>query len=66
MAPLPQSSAGPWKATLTPGTGVEWEKLIAANEEDAPEPRSYHVSVVYDVRYPVIPLCHRVLGICWL
>lgn len=51
MAPLPQSSAGPWKAKLSAGTGVEWERLAAVNEEDAPEPRSYHVSVVHDVSF---------------
>lgn len=50
MAPLPQSSAGPWKAKVSAGTSVEWERLTAVNEEDAPEPRSYHVSVVHDVR----------------
>lgn len=48
MAPLPHRAAGPWKSRLT-GSGIEWKKLCAVNEDEAPEPRSYHVAVVHDV-----------------
>ena len=60
MAPLDKASAGPWKAHLSP-RGVEWQRLVVVSEDESPEPRSYHGSVLIDVcmntEYsPTVPL----------
>ncbi|KAI0261634.1 hypothetical protein BC834DRAFT_895194, partial [Gloeopeniophorella convolvens] len=48
MAPLSASQAGLWRCSL----GAEsipsaWQRVVAANEEDAPQPRSYHALARY-------------------
>jgi hypothetical protein len=48
MTPLDRASAGPWKAHLSP-EGVEWQRLVAVNEDESPEPRSYHGAVLFEV-----------------
>lgn len=48
MTPLDQASAGPWKAHLSP-EGVEWQRLVVVNEDESPEPRSYHGAVLTEV-----------------
>lgn len=53
MAPLPSEQAGFWAGRIILGsespigdTGeIKWEKVNAVNEEDAPDPRSYHAAV---------------------
>jgi len=52
MAPLDRVQAGLWKGHIitTPSGSIQWERLIASNEDDAPEPRSYHTSVSFEVR----------------
>lgn len=47
MAPLDRASAGPWKARLSL-EGVEWQRLVAINEDESPEPRSYHGAVLFE------------------
>ncbi|KAA1475183.1 galactose oxidase [Dentipellis sp. KUC8613] len=53
MAPLPRAQAGIWRGTVTStatgdSSSIQWARVPAQNEDDAPEPRSYHVSVVHD------------------
>jgi hypothetical protein len=54
MAALGREQAGLWKGRIitTPSGSIQWERLIASNEDDAPEPRSYHASVFSEVRMP--------------
>ena len=53
MTPLGARQAGVWKATIRAAEGpqqsVRWERIAATNEDQAPEPRSYHVSVPHGV-----------------
>ena len=54
MTPLDAQQAGVWKATfVASGKGsqqsVRWERITAANEEQAPASRSYHTAVVHGV-----------------
>jgi hypothetical protein len=52
MAPLDKAQAGIWKGRIdqTSPNFIEWERLIASNEDDSPEPRSYHAAVLCEVR----------------
>ncbi len=56
MAPLGAQQAGIWKATIRAAEGpqqsVRWERVAATNEDQAPEPRSYHTSVTHGVCSP--------------
>ena len=61
MTPLDTHQAGVWKASLNLGQGshgpvgsVRWERVFATNEDGAPTPRSYHTSVVHEVRKPIL------------
>lgn len=46
MAPLPPGQAGFWAGHVNVDAGeIKWAKVNAINEEDAPEPRSYHTAV---------------------
>ncbi|KAI0756257.1 galactose oxidase [Daedaleopsis nitida] len=51
MAPLDAYQAGVWKATVHSAQGplqsVRWERISAENEDEAPEPRSYHTAVAH-------------------
>lgn len=49
MAPLNKSQAGVWEARMD-GDAVEWKRLDAVNEDEAPEPRSYHAATISKVR----------------
>lgn len=53
MTPLEAQQAGIWKATIRAAEGpqqsVRWERVAAVNEDQAPEPRSYHASVAHGV-----------------
>jgi hypothetical protein len=48
MTPLDRLSAGPWRA-LMPSNPVQWQRLSEVNEDEAPEPRSYHTSLFFAV-----------------
>jgi hypothetical protein len=51
MAPLDREQAGLWKGHVEQTSpAVEWERLVATNEDESPEPRSYHASVLSEVR----------------
>jgi len=43
MTPLDRKQAGVWKGRVT-STFIEWERMIASNEDESPEPRSYHAT----------------------
>ncbi|TBU25310.1 hypothetical protein BD309DRAFT_947861 [Dichomitus squalens] len=49
MTPLDAHQVGVWKATINASEGpqqsVRWERIVATNEDQAPESRSYHASV---------------------
>ena len=54
MAPLDEHQTGVWKATFAlSGKGaqrsVRWERVAAAHGDQAPDPRSYHTTVVHGV-----------------
>jgi hypothetical protein len=44
MAPIAGTQAGVWRLALTSTDkgNVQWERLEAENEEESPQPRSYH------------------------
>lgn len=48
MTPLDREQAGVWKGRIVSGY-IEWERLIASNEDESPEPRSYHAAVSSEV-----------------
>lgn len=52
MAPLSGNQAGVWRGQIKAGfpESVEWQRLKAVNEHEAPEPRSYHAAVLCEVR----------------
>lgn len=52
MTPLGGSQPGVWKGQIKAGSSgsVEWKRLKASNEDEAPEPRSYHAAVLCEVR----------------
>jgi len=47
MVPLGRQQAGLWQGRIDQSSpsSIEWERVNASNENDAPEPRSYHASV---------------------
>ena len=49
MAPLNKSQAGIWEARMD-GDAVEWKRLSAVNEDEAPEQRSFHATAISKVR----------------
>jgi hypothetical protein len=49
MTPLDRKQAGVWKGRVT-STFIEWERMIASNEDESPEPRSYHATASSEVR----------------
>jgi hypothetical protein len=54
MTPLDREQAGVWKGRVVSGF-IEWERMIASNENESPEPRSYHAAVSSEVwlsKYP--------------
>ena len=54
MSPLENEEAGIWKASIENDGAVDsvkWERLVAVNEPDAPQPRSYHSMVTHGVRF---------------
>ena len=63
MTPLDAFQVGVWKATINASDGpqqsVTWERIAAANEEQAPESRSYHASVAHGVRTLIYHLGQR-------
>jgi hypothetical protein len=50
MAPLDTKQSGVWKAQIKSQNEVVWEKLQAKGDE--PSPRSFHASVMANVRKP--------------
>lgn len=57
MSPLDNTEAGVWRGTVDVqdngrSGGVAWERLPAVNEEEAPEPRSYHAAAILEVPEP--------------
>ena len=52
MTPLSGNQAGVWRGQIKAGfpESVEWKRLKAVNEHEAPEPRSYHAAVLCEVR----------------
>ncbi|TDL29587.1 galactose oxidase [Rickenella mellea] len=42
MAPIGPPQAGIWRASLKDGGPLHWERVTAVNENEAPQPRSYH------------------------
>ncbi|KAI0715002.1 galactose oxidase [Earliella scabrosa] len=61
MAPLDPYQTGVWKALIDLGKGapqsVRWERITAANEDEAPAPRSYHTAVAHGDRIYVHAGC---------
>ena len=51
MAPLNGEQVGLWKGRIdqTSSSYIEWVRLTAKNENDSPEPRSYHAAVSFQV-----------------
>lgn len=48
MTPLGREQAGVWKGHVEPGS-IKWERMISSNEDESPEPRSYHAVVSSEV-----------------
>lgn len=55
MSPLDAYQAGVWKATINssqdPQQSIQWERIAAGNEDEAPNSRSYHTAIVHGVSY---------------
>ncbi|KAI0361023.1 galactose oxidase [Trametes cingulata] len=54
MTPLDGAQVGIWKAAISSGEeshgasgSVQWERIAALNEDEAPAPRSYHTAVAH-------------------
>ena len=50
MAPLPAGQSGIWRCSIADNFKATWEYLTAANEGEAPQPRSYHAMAACLVR----------------
>jgi hypothetical protein len=51
MSPLPNDQAGIWRCSLGAETAAPiWERIVATNEESAPQIRSYHTMAHHGVR----------------
>lgn len=57
-APIAGEEAGVWAIDLTKGEEAVWQRIKATNENEAPQPRSYHTMTSLGVS-PTIILC------CW-
>lgn len=59
MAPIAGEQAGLWRYSIgAEGATAHWERLPAADEGDAPQPRSYHSMASYGVSKCVYSQCN--------